>query len=165
MKKFTFGLLFALLALSSAHAQSAPTTPANTICFINSQRVLMAHQNGSGVIEAQQKAQAELKEISDKIQALGVKISNGTATAADRQLAETLQKTGQARQAALKIQIDKLLEPITKEVDAAVAKVAPQKGCGVVLDRDTASRSGLFIWVNVSTTLDISEAVIAELKP
>jgi outer membrane protein len=164
MKKFVLGLLFALLAISSAHAQSAPATPANTICFINSQRVLLAHKNGAGVVEAQQKAQAELKEISDKIQALGVKISNGTATAADRQMADTLQKIGQIRQAALKVQIDKLLEPITREVDAAVAKIAPQRGCGVVLDRDTASRSGLFIWVNANTTLDISDDVIFELK-
>jgi outer membrane protein len=167
MKKLILGLLIALAA-SSAFAQSAPPAlpaPANAICFVNSQRVLSAHPKGAAVLEAQQKAQAELKDISDRLQAIQVKISNGTATAADRQQADTLQKTGQARSAALKTQIDKLLEPITREVDAAIAKVAPQKGCGVVLDREIASRSGLFVWVSPSTTLDISEDVIAELKP
>jgi outer membrane protein len=167
MKKFIFGLL-AVFAVSSVHAQNTPPAlpaPASTICFVNSQRVLAAHPKGAAVIEAQQKAQLELKEISDRLQALQIKISNGTATATERQLAETLQKTGQARQTALKTQIDKMLEPITREVDAAVAKIAPQKGCGVVLDREIASRSGLFVWVNASTTLDISEDVIAELKP
>jgi outer membrane protein len=165
MKKFMVGLLLAALVVSSAQAQSASPTPANAICFIQSQRVLAAHPKGAAVFEAQQKAQAELQEISDKIQALSVKISNGTATAADRQLADTLQKTGQARSTTLKTQIDKMLEPITRDVDAAIAKVGTAKGCGVVLDRAIASQSGLFVWVNPNTTLDISDDVIAEIKP
>jgi outer membrane protein len=167
MKKYIVGLLF-VLAASSAFAQSAPPAlpaPANAICLVNAQRLLAAHPRAAALFEAQQKAQAELKDLSDRLQALSVKISNGTATPTERQQAETLQKTGQARQAALKTQIDKLLEPITKDVDAAIAKIAPQKGCGVVLDREIASRSGLFVWVNPNTTLDISEDVIAELKP
>jgi outer membrane protein len=165
MKKFIFGWLLATLAVSSTQAQSASPTPANAICFIQSQRVLAAHPKGAAVLEAQQQAQAELKAISDALQAIQFKISSGTATVADRQEAATLQRTGQARSAALKTQIDKLLEPVTRDVDAAIAKVAPQKGCGVVLDREITSRSGLFVWVNVNTALDISDDVIAEIKP
>ncbi len=162
-------LVASALVFSAAQAQTqppaVPSAPAMT-CFINAQKVLAAHPQGPKVLEAQQRAQAELKDLSDKVQALQAKVANNTATPAERQQLETLIKTGQARQTQLKTQIDKLLEPITKDVDAAVAKVGTAKGCSVVLDRDIAARSGLVVWVNPNSTLDISDDVILEItKP
>ncbi len=173
MKKLFFAprvLLVAVVCLLGvANAQTTPVTPPNpaastTICFVNAQKVLQNHPQGAKVLEAQKKAQDELKVLSDQVQALQVKISNGTATAAERQQYETLIKTGQARQAQLKAQIDKLLEPITKDVDAAVAKVANARGCGVVLDRAIAANSGLVIYVNPNSALDITDDVILEIN-
>lgn len=167
MKKLFWHVLlgFAFFA-SAAQAQTTPPVPtsASVICFVNTQKILEAHPQGAKVLEAQQKAQAELKELSDKVLALQVKIANNTATPAERQQYETLVKTGQARQAALKTQIDKLLAPITLAVDAAIAKVAVVRGCGVVLDRAIASQSGLVVYVNPNTAVDISDDVIVEIK-
>lgn len=150
-----------------ASAQSTPPAlpTANAICFVEASRVLAAHPKGAAALEAQRRAQEELQGIAERLQPLQTKIANGTATAAERQQAETLIKTGQARQAALKTQVDRLLEPITKDIDAAIAKVAPTKGCGVVLDLQIAQQSGLFVWVNQNTTLNITEDVILEVKP
>jgi outer membrane protein len=162
MKKLFWHVFFGLVFFASvAQAQTTPLAPAPTaICFV----ILEAHPQGAKVLEAQRKAQAELKDLSDKIQALQPKIAGGTATAAERQQYETLIKTGQARQAQLKTQIDKMLEPITKAVDAAVAKVAATRGCGLVLDRAIAAQSGLVVYVNPNSTFDISEDVILEIN-
>ncbi len=166
MKKLFWQVLLGLAFFAGvAQAQTTPPVPA-TICFISAKKILAAHPQGAKVLEAQQKAQAELQELSDKVQALQTKIANNTATPTERQQYETLVKTGQARQAALKTQIDKLLEPITKAVDLAVTKVALIRGCSVVLDRVIAAQSGLVIYVNPNTVLDISDDVILEItKP
>jgi outer membrane protein len=153
----------AAVALTAAFTVPMAQSRATRIGFVNAQRVLQNHPQGAKVLDAQKKAQDELKGIADKLQALGVKISNGTATATERQQAETLQKTGQARQAALKTQIDKLLEPITKEVDAAVGKVAKAQGFALVMDRAIASQSGLVIYADPEGT-DLSDEVIKEVK-
>jgi outer membrane protein len=166
MKKLFVHLLLGLAFLSSvAQAQTTPPAPVvNTVCFVNAQKILAAHPQGAKVLEAQQKAQAELKELSDKVQALQNKIANNTATPTERQQYETLVKTGQARQAALKIQIDKLLEPITQAVDVAITKVAVIRGCSLVLDRAIAAQSGLVVYVNPNTAMDITDDVILEIK-
>jgi outer membrane protein len=157
-------------AQTTPPALPTPTTPlvqpAPNICFLNAQRVLAAHPMGAKVLEAQKKAQEELKAISDKILPLQAKIANNTASAAERQQYDTLVKTYQFRQTQLKTQIDRLLEPITQEVDVAVTKVAVAKGCSVVLDRAIAMQSGLVVFVNPAFSLDISDDVILEItKP
>lgn len=151
------------VALTAVFTVPMAQTRATRIGFVNAQVVLAGHPNGSKVLDAQKKAQAELKELSDKVQALQAKIANNTATPTERQQYETLVKTGQARQVALKTQIDKLLEPITKQVDVAVGKVAKAQGFVLVMDRAIASQSGLVIYADPEGT-DLSDDVIKEIK-
>ncbi len=153
----------AAIALTAAFTVPMAQTKATRIGFVNAQTVLQNHPQGAKVLEAQKKAQTELKELSDKIQVLQIKISNGTATAAEKQQYETLVKTGQTRQAQLKTQIDKLLEPITKQVDIAVAKVAKAQGFVLVMDKAIAAQSGLVIYADPEGT-DLSDEVIKEVK-
>ncbi len=166
MNKFLVQVLLVVVSFGSLATAQTSVSQTTTVCFINAQRVLAAHPMGAKVIEAQQKAQAELKGLSDKIQELQVKVANGTATTAEKQQYEVLVKTAQARQAQLKTQIDKLLEPITRDVDVAVSKVAIARGCAVVLDRAIAAQSGLVVFVNPNTSFDISDDIILEItKP
>ncbi len=151
------------IALTAAFTVPMAQTKATRIGFVNAQVVLQNHPQGAKVLEAQKKAQTELKELSDKIQVLQTKITNGTATAAEKQQYETLVKTGQARSAQLKTQIDKLLEPITKQVDTAVAKVAKAQGFVLVMDKAIAAQSGLVIYADPEGT-DLSDEVIKEVK-
>ncbi len=151
------------VALTAAFTLPMAQTRATRIGFVNAQKVLQNHPQGAKVLDFQKKAQEELKSLSDQVQALQVKIANGTATAAERQKYETLVKTGQARQAALKAQVDKLLEPITKEVDAAVAKVGKAQAFVLVMDRAIASQSGLVIYADPEGT-DLTDDVIKVIK-
>jgi outer membrane protein len=153
----------AAVALTAAFTLPMAQTRATRIGFVNAQVVLAGHPQGAKVLEAQKKAQDELKELSDKVQKLQPKIANNTATPAERQQYETLIKTGQARQAALKTQIDKMLEPITKQVDAAVAKVGKAQGFVLVMDRAIASQSGLVVYADPEGT-DLSAEVLKEIK-
>jgi outer membrane protein len=153
----------AAIALTAAFTLPMAQTKATRIGFVNAQVVLKGHPQGTKVLDAQKKAQDELKSISDKITPLQAKIANGTASATEKQQYETLVKTYQATQARLKAQIDKLLEPITKQVDAAVAKVGKAQGFVLVMDRAIASQSGLVIYADPEGT-DLSDDVIKEIK-
>ncbi len=164
MKKWfvVLGLVFAS-GLAQAQTQTPPPAPPPTaICFVNAQQVLEAHPDGAKVLEARKAAEAELKPLVQQIQALQQKIQAGSATAAERQQYDTLVKTYQTRSKALQDAQNKLLEPITTAVDAAVAKVAPLRGCSIVLDRQIAASSGLVIYADPGT--DITKDVIAELQ-
>ena len=162
MKQLLLAIAFSLLGI--AHAQTTPAPPTGGICFVNAQRVLEANPDGAKVLEAHKRAEEELKPLQGQIQMLQQKIAAGNATAAERQQYETLIKSYQTRAAALQDAQNKLLGPITRAVDAAVAKVAPVRGCAVVLDRAIAASSGLVIYADASA--DITDAVIAELlKP
>jgi outer membrane protein len=142
----------------------AQPAASSNICFVDAQRVLAGHPQGAKVLEAQKKAQEELKTISDKILPLQAKIANNTASPAERQQYDTLVKTYQASQSRLKAQIDRMLVPITKDVDVAVTKVALAKGCSVVFDRAIAAQSGLVVYVNPAFSVDISDDVILEIS-
>jgi outer membrane protein len=148
-----------------ANAQTQPATPSfSGICFVTAQKILQNHPQGPVILEAQKKAQEELNALAAQIQALQVKVANGSATATDRQQLETLIKTYQARGQQLKRNVDKLLEPVTAQVDAAIAQVAQAKGCVLVFDRAIASSSGLVVYANPLSVLDISDDVIACCK-
>ena len=160
MKRLLLILAFSLFGI--AHAQTTPPPLAGGICFVNAQRILEAHPDGAKVLEARKRAEDELKPLQQQILALQQKISAGSATAADRQQYETLAKSYQSRTAALQDTQNKLLEPITRAVDTAVARVALTRGCSVVLDRAIAASSGLVVYADPST--DMTDAVIAEVR-
>jgi outer membrane protein len=162
LKKIVVVLIVALAGL--AQAQTQPATPFSGVCFVTAQKVLQNHPQGQAVLDAQKKAQDELAGLARQIQALQVKVANNSATAAERQQLETLIKTYQSRGDQLKRNIDKLLEPITREVDAAVTEVAKIRGCALVLDRAIAGSSGLIIYANPELTPDITDDVISFLK-
>jgi outer membrane protein len=166
MKKWLL-VVFVCVLGGVAGAQTSPTapatpTPGSAICFVNAQSILEGSPDGAKVLEARKAAAAELQPLVQQIQALQQKIQAGSATAAERQQYDTLVKTYQARSKALQDAQNKLLEPITKAVDAAVAKVAATRGCAVVLDRQIAASSGLVVFADPST--DITQDVIAEVQ-
>jgi outer membrane protein len=153
----------AAVAITAAFTVPMAQSRATRIGFVNAQNVLKNHPQGARILDAQKKAQDELKGILDRIEALQVKVANNTITPAERQQLETLRKTGQARQTALNTQISKLLEPVTKEVDVAVNKVAKAQGFVLVMDRAIAQQSGLVIYADPDGT-DLTEEVIKEVK-
>ena len=161
MKKF----LHIILAVAATAAFTVPLaqTKATKIGFVTSSLVLQGHPQGKIVLDQRKKAEDELKPLLVQIQALQAKIQSGQATAAERQQYETLAKSYQARAKALQDKQTALLAPITKEVDAAVNKVAKAQGYVLVMDRAIAASSGLVIYADPDGT-DLTDEVIAEVK-
>ncbi|NJK46422.1 MAG: OmpH family outer membrane protein [Pleurocapsa sp. SU_196_0] len=154
-----------LLAVAATAAFTVPLaqTRATRIGFVTAQKVLENHPQGKGVLDQRKKAEEELKPLQAQIVALQQKIGTGSATAAERQQYETLVKSYQTRLKALQDKQNKLLEPITKQVDAAVGKVAKAQGYVLVMDRAIAASSGLVIYADPEGT-DLTDEVIAEVK-
>jgi outer membrane protein len=158
-------LLHIALAVAATAAFTVPLaqTRATRIGFVNAQTVLQQHPQGKNILDQRKKAEDELKPLQTQITTLQQKIAGGTATAAERQQYETLVKSYQARVKALSDRQNKLLEPITKEVDAAVSKVAKAQGFVLVMDRLIAQQSGLVIYADPDGT-DLTDDVVAEVK-
>ena len=161
MKKF----LHIILAVAATAAFTVPLaqTKATKIGFVTANLVLQAHPQGKVVLDQRKKAEDELKPLVTQIQALQAKVQGGQATAAERQQYETLVKSYQARVKALSDKQTALLAPISKEVDAAVSKVAKAQGYVLVMDRQIARDSGLVIYADPDGT-DLTDEVIAEVK-
>jgi outer membrane protein len=151
------------VALTAAFTLPNAQSKATKIGFVNAQKVLESHPDGKGIISQRKKAEDELKPIATQIQALQAKIQQNSATAAERQQYDVLAKSYQARAKQLQEKFDKLLAPITKDVDTAVGKVAKAQGYVVVMDRLIASQSGLVIYADPEGT-DLTDDVAAEVK-
>jgi outer membrane protein len=151
------------VALTAAFTLPNAQTKANKIGFVNAQKVLECHPDGKGIVAQRKKAEDELKPIQQQLTALQAKLQQNTATAAERQQYDVLAKSYQARAKQLQDKFDKLLTPVTKDVDTAVSKVAKAQGYVVVMDRLIASSSGLVIYADPEGT-DLTDDVCVEVK-
>ncbi|AZI42304.1 OmpH family outer membrane protein [Deinococcus psychrotolerans] len=139
---------FALGSLTP-HAQTAP----QKIAFVDVSQVLKAHPDNAAVVALKAKADAELKPLSDQIQALqaqGSKIS-----AADKDKLAQLSATISSKAKDYDNQIQVKVKPITEAVDTAVSTAAKANGVAVVMDAATAQ--GLVVFADPST--DLTDAV------
>ncbi|TSA85861.1 OmpH family outer membrane protein [Deinococcus detaillensis] len=139
---------FALGSLTP-HAQTAP----QKIAFVDVAQVLKAHPDNAAVVALKAKADAELKPLSDQIQALqaqGAKIS-----AADKDKLAQLSATISSKAKDYDSQIQVKVKPITEAVDTAVSAAAKANGVAVVMDAATAQ--GLVVFADPST--DLTDAV------
>jgi outer membrane protein len=151
------------VALTAAFTLPNAQTKASKIGFVNAQKVLECHPDGKGIVAQRKKAEDELKPIQQQLTALQAKLQQNSATAAERQQYDVLAKSYQARAKQLQDKFDKLLTPVTKDVDVAVSKVAKAQGYVVVMDRLIASSSGLVIYADPEGT-DLTDDVCVEVK-
>ena len=159
----------ALIALAAV-AAGALTLPnaqnkAFRACLVNSQELLKQHPQGKDAASLRDSAQKELQPLAEQIKALQAKAATGSISAAERQQADTLTKTYQATAQKWQKKIDAAIAPITKDVDAAVAKTAPEQGCTMVLDSISAGAqgTGLIIYADLKQ-VDITDDVVTKLK-
>lgn len=138
MKKL---LAVAVLSATLVFGFAALAMAADTIGTISSQQLLLQHPKFKQV-------QDQLKKISDQKE-------KEARTAIDKE------KTDQAKQqifnkkrGELAQEEQKLIEPLLKEIDAAIKKVATAKNLTVVLEKEATFYGGT----------DITNDVIAQLK-
>jgi outer membrane protein len=159
MKRIVPMLLTALLigALTVPQAQQKSFK----LGFVNTTEVLNAHPRGKEARDVLVQREKELKDINDKAQPLVAKVNAGSATAADRQTLDVLQKSAQAVNTKYTKKYNDITDPITKDIDPLVAKVAKAKGFSMVMSAEQAQQ-GLVIYADED--LNLTDEVIVELK-
>jgi outer membrane protein len=159
MKRILPMILTALLigALTMPQAQQK----AFKMGFVNTSELLNVHPKGKEARDILAARNKELKEISDKLTPLIDKVNKGTATAADRQTIDVLQKSANAIDQRYTKSYNSVTDPITKDIDPLVAKIARAKGFSVVMSAEQAGQ-GLIVYADED--LNLTDEVIVELK-
>lgn len=139
------------------HAQNAP----QKIGFVNVEQVVQASPAFAGLKDLQTKAQAELKPITDQLDAIQKK--GAQATAADRQAYDTQSKVYESKAKSWNDQINEKQKPILAAVDAAVSATAKAQGVTIVMNKAVAAQSQLVIYADEGAT-DLTEAVKKNMK-
>ncbi|WP_291429382.1 OmpH family outer membrane protein [Deinococcus sp.] len=154
MNKFMMILPLALLT-TVPHAQQSRSR----VGTLNVQTVIKAMPGSKPYLDLNAKATADLGARQKALQALAAK-SNTTANRAA--LTKAQQAYAAARTSYAK-RIDGAFQPLSKKINAAVAKVARANGYTVVLDEKVAAQTRLAVYVNQAAT-SLNTAVIKELK-
>jgi len=140
------------------HAQNAGMK----IGYVDVQALLKAHPKYGDVDTLNKQAQTALKPTADQLKAIQDKGQN--ASAAERQQYETLAKTYQTNAQKWQDQINTKLQPLTEDINKAVAATAAKQGFSMILDKNVAASSGLVIYADTKS-LDLTDAVVKTLKP
>ncbi len=151
----------ALLALAAYPYAQNKSVPAR-LGFVDADSVIRAHPAYPEVQKLQQQADAAMRPLIEKLTPLEQKLRAGTATEKERQDYQALSQALKKVQDEWRPKIQDKLNPIVKDVDAAIARVAEAQGFSVVMNRRVAAQSNLVVYAAPST--DLTEAVIQELQ-
>ncbi len=151
----------ALLALAAYPYAQNKNVPAR-VGFVDAESLIQAHPAYPEVQKLQQQADAAMRPLIEKLTPLEQKLRAGTATEKERQDYQTLSQALKKVQDEWRPKIQDKLNPIVKDVDAAIARVAEAQGFSVVMNRRVAAQSNLVVYAAPST--DLTEAVIQELR-
>jgi outer membrane protein len=154
-------LALGLLALSGLPLAQKKAVPSR-IGFIDAETVIQAHPGYPAVAELQKKADAELKPILEKLKPLEAKLASGQASAKERQDYQVLSEAAKKVRDKWAPKIKEKLDPLIKEIDQVVAKVARENGFAVVMNRRVAASSNLVVYADPAT--DLTQAVVEALK-
>ncbi|GAA5437531.1 hypothetical protein Daqu01_02666 [Deinococcus aquaticus] len=154
MNKFMIILPLALLT-TVPHAQQSKSR----VGILNVQTVVKAMPGSKTYLDLNAKATADLTAKQKNLQALAAKAT----TTADRAALTKAQQAYAAARADYAKRIDVAFQPLSKKVNAAVAKVAKANGYTVVFDEKVAAQTSLVVYANEAAT-SLNAAVIKELK-
>ena len=155
----SFALLFAMIGvLGLSQNKEIPSR----VGYIDAQKVIEAHPKYDEIKSLRTQADAELKPIAEQLRALEPKIRDGSATAKERQDFDNLQKVYAQASKKWQDKINAALAPITKEIDATIARVAAQNGFAMILSANVAGQSGLVVYA--SPDIDVTDLVIRALS-
>ena len=151
-----------LLALVGVLGLSQNKEIPSRVGYIDAQKVIEAHPSYEEVKKLQAQAENERKPIADQLKALEPKIRDGSASAKERQDFDNLRKVYDEVTAKWQKKINDALAPITKEIDATIARVAAQNGFAMILSANVAGQSGLVVYA--SPDVDVTDLVIRALS-
>ncbi len=166
--KTIFGLVRAVVLSvlffgAVGYAQGAVSTSSKT-CFVETNRLFEVLPQGRKYLELRRATNAELKELNVLIQGLYNAIILDTATTEERQKYITLVKTKEMRELQIAKQLENARLPIMQQIEVAIAKIAPARGCGIVLDDRVLEGATSVMYYDAKQYLNITEDVVLELK-
>ena len=160
-------ILTSLLALSAllplAHAQDAQAPL--SIAFVSSSAVLAAHPDGQAALQLEEQARTELQGIATELQPLQARAAAGeTLSAEEQNNLELFQRTLQETQQRYREEIDDAAQPATEEINTIIQNIAQENGYTLVLNYDVAQTSGLVVYADESSVLNITEEVVTAIE-
>lgn len=158
----TLGIAAALAAVIFTSTLTAQERPSKVV-YVDSQAALMAHPSGAAVESLRAQAEADVKELTDGLEALDAKAAAGQQLSPDEaDRYRTLQTTLQAVQARYVNDINEAAAPAVAEVNAVIAELAEANGYTLVLDGVEARSLRLVVYA--APDLDITPLVIEKLE-
>ncbi len=162
----------ALLALGAQAVQAQTAGPANPgpaipgVCVYHNERLLAQSTAGqalnSGMQRLVQEVQAELTPYSNTIQSEAQQIQQGAADPdgsrlrALQQRVQEAQQLEQTREVELRYTRAQQLNIIAQAVDPIVVAVHQERGCGILIDRES-------VYI-VNPAMDVTDTVIERLN-
>lgn len=161
-------LLLGAAALGLSAVFAASQTPqaqagAHRFGIVDVARVTAAAPGGAAVVQAQQRAEADLRQRRTALASMEAAIARGSATAQQRQAYAAAQQAFARAEASHAQALQQAAAPVVPRVNAAVAAAARAQNFTVVFDRQVAGRSGLIIWANEGAT-DLTQAAITRVR-
>jgi outer membrane protein len=149
-------------ALIGALTVGGAQTKTSRVGYVYTQQMLKAHPKGAAAFDVATKRDKDLKDLTAKAEPIQKKIAAGTATASEKEQFQILSQTYQSTAQKYQGQYDKAIEPITKDIDAAVKTAATKGGFGLVLSAEVGQATGLIIYGDKDS--DLTDEVVATLK-
>ncbi len=152
-------LLVANTFASTLSAQARQTK----VVFIDSQAVIRAHPSGAQVDEIRNRAEVEVKELTDSISALEAKVAAGQTLSPDEsERYATLRSTLSAVQTRYLNEINEAAAPAVAAANAAIAELAKENGYTIVIDMVEAANQRLVVYSD--DDLNITQLAIDRVK-
>lgn len=162
MKRLTYTIIAVLAAAFLWSLNPTAQAPGTRVAFLDSQAAIDSHPAGAQARNLEQTGLEELTSLESQLNAIIQRAQTGTATAADQEAFQTLQRTFEDRAQRIASEIAAAAEPAVAAVDAALAQVAAEQGIAVVFDYEVASMSGIIVYAEDG--LDLTELVIQRIQ-
>ncbi|HEX2864253.1 MAG TPA: OmpH family outer membrane protein [Deinococcales bacterium] len=130
--------------------------------YVSTQALLQAHPQGKAALDIATQRDKDLKDITDKITPLQNKIAAGSATAADRDQYNILAKSYQATAQKYQDRYNKAIQPISNDIDAAIAKAAKAGGYSLLFSKEVGASTGLIVYGDADA--DLTQEAVKNLK-
>ena len=162
MKRLTMIALGAVAAMVLLSSTLTAQPDANRLVFADSQALIAAHPAGREASELRIRAQNEVNEIRQQLEAIQNRARAGeTLSNDDTERFNILVTTLESVQTRYQAEIAAAAGPAIEAVNAAIRAIAEEQGYGIVFDIGAAADTGLVVYA--AEGLDITDAVMLRL--
>jgi outer membrane protein len=161
MKRIMILALGAVAAMVLVTAVPTAQVQPSVVVFVDSQALIAAHPAGQSATELRLRAQAEVEEVRQQLDAIQQRARGGALPPEDTERFNVLLITYEDLQTRYQAEIAQAAAPAIEAVNEAIRAESAENGYTVVLDIAAAAQSGLVVYAAEGT--DITDAVMTRL--